>query len=212
MKLLKMIAELSLPKVVILAMFVAAGYYFTYFDTGASIETQAANVNGLIATEMARRSEIEKTMKKEEEMRGNLLQLQRNLEVVKSKIPNEFKDSQMSAIINSAAQLSNVSVITLASVQESAASENAPPRQINIADLKPENLIEEVKFRIVINGTFDGFLKFLDTITREDKVIKIRNFSIARLSDNVDEQQIKFESEIIGFKQANIQIIQGTGK
>ena len=209
MKLLKMISELSIGKIVILAIFISAGYYVSYFDTGASIETLKVNVEGLISAENARLAEIEKTMKKEEEMRGNLLQLARNLEVVKSKIPNEFKDAQMSAIINAAAQSSNVSVVQLVSVQEGNTSDSAAPRQINISELKPENLIEEVKFRIVINGTFDGFLKFLDTITREDKVIKIRNFSITRLTDNVEEQQIRFESEIIGFKQANIVIVQG---
>ena len=209
MKILKMMAELSIAKIIILAVFVSVGYYVSYFDAGATIEAQVANVNGLITTEISRRSEIEKTMKKEEEMRGNLLQLARNLEVVKSKIPNEFKDSQMSSIINNAAQSSNVSVVQLLAVQEGNSNATAAPRQINISDLKPENLIEEVKFRIVINGTFDGFLKFLDTITREDKVIKIRNFSITKLSENVDEQQIRFDSEIIGFKQANIQIVQG---
>lgn len=209
MKFLKLVAELSIGKMVILALFVAAGYYVTYFDTGATIEAQIAAVNGTIAQETTRRTEIEKTMKKEEEMRGNVLQLARNLEVVKSKIPNEFKDSQMSAIINSAAQTSNVKVVDLKSSGDPQ-KERGPPREINMADLKPENLIEEVRFSIIIHGTFDDFLKFLDTITKEDKVIKIRNFKISRLSEDVEENRIKFESEIIGFKQANIKINQGT--
>ncbi len=212
MKLLKMISELSIGKVVILALFIAAGYYVSYFDSGETIEAQAATINGMINAEITRRTEIEKTMKKEEEMRGNVLQLARNLEVVKSKIPNEFKDAQMSAIINAAAQSSGVNVVELRAADASASKEGLPPRQINITDLKPENIIEEVKFKIVIHGSFDGFLKFLDTITKEDKVIKIRNFTISRLSENVEETLIKFDSEIVGFKQANIEIIQGPPK
>lgn len=208
MKFLKMVSELSIGKVVIMALFVAAAYYVSYFDTGATIEAQVAAINALIDTEITRRSEIEKTMKKEEEMRGSVLQLARNLEVVKSKIPNEFKDAQMSAIINSAAQTSNVRVVALGAT-DSQKPDNAPPREVNMSDLKPENLIEEVKFSIEIHGTFDAFLKFLDTITKEDKVIKIRNFSISRLSEDVEETQIKFKSEIIGFKQANIKILPG---
>jgi hypothetical protein len=115
----------------------------------------------------------------------------------------------MSAIINAAAQSSAVNVVELRALDAGASKEGLPPREVNIADLKPENLIEEVRFKIVIHGTFDGFLKFLDTITKEDKVIKIRNFSISRLTDNVEETLIKFDSEIVGFKQANIKILQG---
>ena len=210
MKFLKLLSDLSLGKVVIMALFIAGGYYVSYFDSGESIETMISTVNNSISTESTRRADIEKTMKKEEEMRGNVLQLARNLDVVRSKIPNEFKDAQMSAIINAAAQSAGVNVIELSAMDTAGSKEALPPREINIADLKPESLIEEVRFKIVVHGSFDGFLKFLDTITKEDKVIKIRNFTISRLSESVEETLIKFDSEIVGFKQANIKIIQGS--
>ncbi len=164
MKALKMFAELTMGRIIILAIFVAGGYYASYFDPGTSIEEATERVNGMIAVEEARRTEINKLLKKEEEMRGNVLQLQRNLEVVKSRIPNELKDSQMQELINSAAKTSGVNVTKLSATATVAKDPNAPPIKIKLADVKPENLIEEVKFKISLDGTFEDFLKFLDTL------------------------------------------------
>jgi hypothetical protein len=58
-----------------------------------------------------------------------------------------------------------------------------------------------------MHATFDSFIKFLDFLAKEDKVIKIRNFTIDQLTKTVDEDKITFTGEIIGFKQANIEII-----
>lgn len=208
MKALKMFAELTLGKVIIMALFVTAGYYASYFDPGESIEKSINDVNATIATEEARKTEITKTMRKEEEMRGNVQQLQRNLEVVKSKIPVDLKEVDMQTVINSAAVSSGVSILDLTAVP-SEQQANAAPKQVSISEIKPENLIDEVKFSVSINATFSSFLDFLDFLAKEDKVIKLRNFTIERPTEGVEEDRIVFKGEIVGFKQANIQITQG---
>ena len=200
MKILKLISDLSFGRILILAVFVAFAYYMLYFEDGSNLKNSIQAVDSAIQTESARRVEIEKVMKKEEEMRGNLLQLARNLEVVKSKIPNEFKDTQMSAIINDASVSSGVSVIELRS-QESSAASAAPPPPAGEA-LRPEDLIEEVRFTIKLTGKYESFLTFLDVLSKEDKIIKVRNFKIKRNSENIDDDLIQFEGEVVGFKQA----------
>lgn len=208
MKLLKAFTDLTMNRIIVMAIFVAAGYYFAYFDPGTSIEESIAQVQSNIQAEEARKSEINKTMKKEEEMRGNVLQLKRNLEVIKSKIPVELRDSQMQSIINSAATAAGVKITGL-TVQTSDKDPNAPPLKISINDVKPENLIEEVKFKVTITGTFDDFLVFVENLGKEDNVIKIRNFDIQKHSDDVDDEKISFNGFIVGFKQAKIEIISG---
>jgi Tfp pilus assembly protein PilO len=210
MKYLKMFSELSLGKVIVLAIFVAAGYYASYFDAGESIEAEYSNLKSQVDERETRRVEIAKTMKKEEEMMANTLQLKRNLDVVKDKIPNELKDTQMQTIINEAANNSGVSVVSLNVDSQGKRDPDAPPVEMTIEEVKPENLIEEIKFSIRINGTFDAFIRFLETLAKEDKVIKIRNFNITQFSTNVDEDKIVFNGEIIGFKQAKIKIINRT--
>jgi len=208
-KLLKAFSDLSLGRVVIMAIFIAAGYYFTYFDQGTTIEEQITTVQGVVAQEEAKKAEINKTMKKEEEMRGNVLQLKRNLEVVKAKIPTDLKDSQMQSIINAAATTAQVKIAGLSVVSSPPKDPNAAPVKVSIADVKPENLIEEIRFKVTILGTFDNFLNFVETLSKEDKVIKIKNFSIQKTSEDIDDDKITFTGDVVGFRQANIEIVSG---
>lgn len=210
MKYLKMFSELSLGKIIILAIFVTAGYYATYFDAGESIENEYSVLKSQVDEREIRRVEIAKTMKKEEEMMANALQLKRNLDVVKDKIPNELKDTQMQTIINEAANNSGVTIVSLNTDSQGKRDPDAPPVEMTIEEVKPENLIEEIKFTIRITATFDAFIRFLETLAKEDKVIKIRNFTIDQFSKAVDEDKITFNGEIIGFKQAKIKIINRT--
>ena len=199
MKLLKLFVELSLGRILLFAVVVAAGYYFQYYNDGSVIEQSIQATTANIATETATRAEIEKRMKREEEMRGNLMQLRRNLDVVKSKIPVDFKDAQMSSIINNASVVSGLRVVSLA-IRPSIKS--APRQAADMSKINPEDLIEEVRFDIKLSGSYDSLISFLDVLAKEDKIIKVRNFTISRASpDNINDDAILFSGEIVGFKQ-----------
>lgn len=211
MKLLKLVSKLSIGRLFVLAILATIGYYFSYFDDGTNLRTQIEGVNSSIGTETARRVGIEKIMKKEEEMRGNLLQLQRNLEVVKSKIPVEFLDTNMSDIINSLAKSSNINIVELNANNTNTNNSQLQMMQMalqqqsggkNTNTVKPEDLISEVKFSMILNGNYGAFLKFLDGLSKEEKVIRIRNFTIQRNSEDIDDNKVKFKGEIIGYKQS----------
>ena len=202
MKFLRIMASLSMSRIVIFGVLCTVMYYTTYFDDGSVLETQIATMNSQVKTESARRIEVNKTIKKEEEMRGNLLQLQRNLEVVKSKIPNEFSDTQMSIILNNASIASGVNLQDL-SVVASANNVAGVKKVYDPNSIKPEDLIEEVRFNITLSGSYGAFLKFLDVLTKEDKVLKVKNFVIEKNSSDIDDDMIKFKGDVVGFKQSS---------
>lgn len=202
MKFLRIIASLSMSRMVIFGVLCTVMYYTTYFDDGSVLETQIMSMNSQVNTESDRRVEVNKIIKKEEEMRGNLLQLQRNLEVVKSKIPNEFRDTQMSIILNNASIASGVNLQDL-SVAQSSMNSGGQPKVYDPNSIKPEDLIEEVRFNISLSGSYSAFLKFLDVLTKEDKVLKVKNFVIEKNSSDIDDDMIKFKGDVIGFKQAS---------
>ena len=204
MKLLRLFSELSIGRLAGLAVLLSIAYYFMYFDDGSSIETQIAAVNSQLQVENGKRVEIEKKMKKEEEMRGNNLQLARNLDVVKSKIPNEFKESEMSAIVNRVSGVSGVKIIVLTRQPNGAA---ARPAQGTGAEL-----IEEVGFDILMNGTFSSIIQFAELLSKEEKIIKIRNFIIEKNSQGPDDNLIKFKGEIVGFKQSAASLTKPAGE
>lgn len=202
MKFLRIMASLSMSRIVIFGVLCTVMYYTTYFDDGSVLDTQIATMNSQVKTESARRIEVNKTIKKEEEMRGNLLQLQRNLEVVKSKIPNEFSDTQMSIILNNASIASGVNLQDL-SVVASANNVAGVKKVYDPNSIKPEDLIEEVRFNITLSGSYGAFLKFLDVLTKEDKVLKVKNFVIEKNSSDIDDDMIKFKGDVVGFKQSS---------
>jgi Tfp pilus assembly protein PilO len=119
--------------------------------------------------------------------------------VVKAKIPNEFKDTQMSAILNRASISSGINVVDL-SIKSSSSNQQSAPADINT--IRPEDLIEEVKFGITLSGSYEQLLKFLDLLTKEDKIIKVKNFSIEKNSTSYDDDLISFKGEVVGFKQS----------
>ena len=201
MKFLRIIASLSMSRIVIFGVLCTIMYYTTYFDDGSALDTQINSMNSQVKIESERRVEVNKIIKKEEEMRGNLLQLQRNLEVVKSKIPNEFRDTQMSIILNNASIASGVNLQDLSVVGNNNSSGNKKVYDPN--SIKPEDLIEEVRFNITLSGSYGAFLKFLDVLTKEDKVLKVKNFVIEKNSSDIDDDQIKFKGDVIGFKQSS---------
>lgn len=197
MKLLKLLSDLSLGRVLILAGLVTGGYYFAYFNDGSSIEQQIQSMESLLSQETNRRVQIEKTIKKEEEMRGNVLQLERNLEVVKSKIPAEFKDTDISIIMNNSARASGLAI------KELSISESTQKGIQNPGSTKLEDLIDEIKFKIVLTGSFESFINFLDLITRDEKILKARNFTFEKASTvSFDEDDVIFRGEIVGYKQS----------
>lgn len=207
MKFIKLLAALSIGRLIFLAVLLTIGYFFTYFDDGSNLKTQIEAANSLLDVEVARRAGIEKTMKKEEEMRANTLQLQRNLEVVKAKIPNEFKDTQMSSIINNASVASGVQIIELSSsTDQEPKRETSDEEKPDLEKIKPEDLISEVKFKITLVGKYESLIQFLDVLTKEDKIIKVKNFFIEKNSQELDDEDIKFSGEVIGFKQSELSL------
>lgn len=164
-----------------------------YYDNGAVYETQITALNAEINTELVKKKETEKTIKREDEMRANLASLARDLQVVKAKLPNEFKDTEMTVIINKAAQGAGVAVSSLN-------RKRSAPTVSSTAN--GAESVEEIVFDLSVSGRFNQFVQFMENLAREEKIIKIRDFVIEKNSKNVDDNLVRFRGDIVGFKQA----------
>lgn len=196
MKFLKLFGALSMFRLAVVAILATTGYYFMYYDDGSTIEEQIKSVESQLAAEKTKRVDIEKKMKKEEEMRGNVMQLAANLELVKTKIPNEFSPNEIRVIVNKISEQSRMNISFLR------------PAGVRTADKKlvtGAELIDEVNFDIEMSGSFSSIVTFVEALSRETKIIKIRNFTLEKQStDLTRETVIKFNGEIVGFKQSPI--------
>lgn len=197
MKLLKLFGSLSIMRLAIAAVFVTAGYYFMYYDSGEKIEERIKVVEGQLEAEKSKKADIEKKMKKEEEMRGNVMQLAANLELVKTKIPNEFNQIEIVNIVNRVSKSSGVKLLAL---------KPGVAKVSNQKLLTGAELIEEVNFEIEMSGKFTTILGFVEALSKETKIVKIRNFVLEKSStDLTQDTTIRFVGEIVGFKQTSAQ-------
>jgi Tfp pilus assembly protein PilO len=193
-KLLKIFSELSIVRLAVVAVMVTAGYYFMYYDNGEKVEEQIKQAETDLATEKAKRADIEKKMKKEEEMRGNVMQLAANLELVKTKIPNEFNEIEIAGVVNRVSAAAQVKILGL--------KRGAPLAKSTVTGAE---LIDEVNFDIQMSGSFIAIVTFVEQLARETKIIKIRNFSMTGPSfEKTEDNTIQFTGEIVGYKQSNI--------
>ncbi len=195
MKLIRAISYFSAMKSVVVGVLLTAGYYYWYFDDGTNLKQQIVTVEAQVRIEEEKKKETEATIKKEDEMQANLAALARDLQVVKAKLPNELLDTELTGIINRAAIGSGISITSLARKQGSGTTQTK---------VLGSESVEEVVFDINIEGPFNRFVQFIDQLAKEEKIVKIRDFSIERNLATVADPQIKFRGEIIGFKQAPV--------
>ncbi|MBC7466883.1 MAG: type 4a pilus biogenesis protein PilO [Bdellovibrio sp.] len=192
MKFVKMISQFSMFRMLILAAVMATAYFFMYYDSGETLETQITQLKAEVSQEQVKKKDTEATIKKEDEMQANVASIARDLQVVKAKIPNEFKDTEMTTIINKASVRSGVSVLSLARKKDAQIRSNLPGSES----------VEEISFDLTINGSFNRLVQFVEILAREEKIIKLRDFTIERNSTNPNDSSVKFKGDVIGFKQA----------
>lgn len=193
MKFVKIISEFSMFRILIAAVLMSVGYFFLYYDNGATYIEQISKLNAEVNIEEAKKKDTEKTIKREDEMRANLASLARDLQVVKAKLPNEFTDAEMTALINKASSRSGVALNSLSR------KKSTPAANSNVVGA---DSVEEIIFDLSISGHFNQFLRFLDAISKEEKTVRVRDFTIDRNGSIADQSLIRFKGDIIGFKQA----------
>ena len=192
MKFVKLISQFSMFRMLILAAVLAVAYFFMYYDNGETLETQITQLKTEVSQEQVKKKDTEATIKKEDEMQANVASIARDLQGVKAKIPNEFKDTEMTTIINKASARSGVSVLSLARKKDAPVRSNLPGSES----------VEEISFDLTINGSFNRLVQFVEILAREEKIIKLRDFTIERNSTNPNDSSVKFKGDVIGFKQA----------
>ncbi len=195
MKLIRIISILPAFKTLIVAGLFTAIYFFMYFDDGSALEVQIQGLASELVVEETKKKDTEATIKKEDEMQANLAALARDLQVVKAKLPNELRDTDMTSMINRAAVSAGISITSLSRKASAVKADNK---------ILGSESVDEVAFDIAIEGPFNRFVLFIEQLAKEQNIVKVRDFSIERNIAAVAEPEIKFRGEVIGFKQAAV--------
>ncbi|OFZ30353.1 MAG: hypothetical protein A2622_08045 [Bdellovibrionales bacterium RIFCSPHIGHO2_01_FULL_40_29] len=195
MKYLRIVAQLQAAKVLFVSLVITALYYMMYFNSGETLQTEFSNLKAQQAAEEAKKKDTEVTIRREDEMRANLAALARDLQVVKAKLPNELLDTEMIGLVNVAANKAGITITSLSRKKDATRKDS---------NMVGSESVEEVVFDLSMDGPFNRFVQFIENLANEEKIIKIRNFTIDRDPSQIMDPQIKFRGEVIGFKQAQV--------
>lgn len=197
-KFLKLITELSVGKLAVLGLIVTLLYFLIYYENGDDLQALITAAEANLAQESTKKAETTKILQEESEMKANIVELARKLEVVKSKIPSNFKDNDLIVLINQSASLSGLNIEQLAKRTNNAGL--GAQTGFETANTK---LIEEIVFNVSLTGTFNRFLDFTDRIAKNERMVRLKNVTIEKLYPGKPlERKISVKALAVGYKQA----------
>lgn len=198
MKLLKVIAELSLGRLAILGLIVTALYFLMYYDSGASIEQQITSAESVLTQETTKKAETNRILKEESEMKANIVELARKLEVVKSKIPSDFKDNDIILLVNQTASQSGLLVETLSKGSDIKNQSATDPGFVEAS-----KLIDEIPFNVQMSGSYNRFLDFIEKLAKSERMVRFKNLTLSKTNlARTSSNKLTIKGQIIGYRQS----------
>ena len=187
------VAGQSMNRIALFSLVAAAVYFFTLYDSGATIEQQIVEIKAQVDVETSKKSETEKILKKEEQMRADVALLAKTYEEVKAKIPIEFDSSEMRLIVEQISNSVGIKIAKLTNTQDNRTM--GPAFQ--------QNLVEQVVMDYELHGHYNQILNFITELSKVEKILKVEDFTIETLkASNSPSTQLKMTTKVIGYKQA----------
>lgn len=197
-ELMAKVANLSVNRIAVFGLLLTVLYYIGIYDNGSALSEQLVGISAQIAEETTKKTETEKILKKEEEMRADVATLAKTYETVKSKIPTEFESSELRTIVEQLSAASNLKIAKLSNVEQSSQSASIPSSD-------DANLVEKVAIDYTFRGNYAQLQNFMIQLSNVEKVIKMSDLKIRVVAEG--SSPIKFltiDARVIGYKQAPV--------
>ncbi len=187
------VAGQSINRIALFSLVAAAIYFFTIYDSGAVIQQQIADIKVQVDVETGKKSETEKILKKEEQMRADVALLAKTYEEVKAKIPIEFDSSEMRLIVEQISNSVGVKIAKLTNTQDNR----------TLGPAFQQNLVEQVVMDYELHGHYNQILNFITELSKVEKILKVEDFTIEPLkAGTMPSTELKMSTKVIGYKQA----------
>ncbi len=186
------VASQSMNRIALFSLVAAAIYFFTLYDSGALIEQQIAELKVQVEVEIGKKSETEKILKKEEQMRADVALLAKTYEEVKAKIPIEFDASEMRLIVEQISNGVGVKITKLTNTQDNR----------TLGPAFQQSLVEQVVMDYELQGHYNQILNFITELSKVEKILKVEDFRVEPIRNgNSPSTALKITTKVIGYKQ-----------
>ncbi len=198
LKFVDLVGGMSFSKVALLSLILTVGYFFTVYDSGSEIQQSIEAAKTQSEEENTKKIQTNKILKKEQQMKEDVQQFAKKFEVIKSRIPIEFTESELREIVVQQAS------------KNSLTNKVSSRTQLTFGKLEKdeENLIERVALNYTFEGTYVDISQFIVDISNLDKIVKIGDFTLTEnasqtkdAKENKKLKKLNFVVTIIGFKQ-----------
>ena len=174
----------------ILAIGFAVGllYFFLMFDSGAKVTDQLNKVNSEITGEEALMAESEKAFREIEEIRKTVGALNDQFKLTSAQLPTEVQMSEVIRAIDSVASATRISV-----------KDKAPQPTVQTG------VVEATPLRLNLEGTYSDLTLFLFQLAKQERIMKVRNFSIAlrpgvASGTSTTDNRLSFDGQINSYR------------
>ena len=186
------VASQSMNRIALFSLIAAGIYFFTIYDSGAVIEQQVATLKAQVDVEMGKKSETEKILKKEEQMRADVALLAKTYEDVKAKIPIEFDASEMRLIVEQVSNSVGVKIAKLTNTQDNR----------TLGPAFQQSLVEQVVMDYELLGHYNQILNFITELSKVEKILKVEDFRVEPIrTGNAPSTSLRITTKVIGYKQ-----------
>jgi type IV pilus assembly protein PilO len=181
------LAVLAPKKLLILAALAAVAYFFFMFDGGEKLQARLTSIQKEIAKEKKALPESQAAVKELEAIRQSLATMGEEFSKVTQKLPSSIDQAEMIRTVDEIARLTGVSIKT-----------KEPKSNIR------KEVIEEVPLKLTMEGSFTQLVLFMYQVARVERIMKVRDFSMALGRDSRDARgdssRLVFDGEVVSYK------------
>ena len=178
------IALMEFPKILAIALFIGAAYYWQFFNDGSQLEARLGDLDRKVETEKKKKTETQKTLAEQDRMGQSIEVLNKQFVEISKRIPAELTSVDINKMIDGFVRMSGVNML------------NRSP----LLPVKGE-IVEEVPIEIKARGKTEQIAQFIYLLTTGEKILRIKNINMT-LDDNLDPNapNVRLEGTIVGFR------------
>lgn len=183
---LSRLAALTYQKALIVAIAVAALFYFTLYDDGSAVDKKIADLQNQVNAEQLKTKESDAALKEVDLIRSSIGALSEQFKIAAQQLPSEI---QMADILKSIDTLAKSAGVNIRSKE---------PRSS-----KKEDILELIPLHVNLQGSFSEITMFLYYVSSMERISRVVNFNISVTGAEALKYKnngLVFDGEIVSYR------------
>lgn len=176
--------QLDMPKAFVVALVVAALYYFVMYDDGSTQERSIERTRTQITEQQNELQRVNRAVREVERFTSEIDQVKKEMAPVFKSLPKDATTSDLMRVLSDEAKKVG---LTISNISPGGAARQTPGRGRDAEPVYYEPISVSVQF----SGKYNQIMTFLSAMTKKNKVILVTDLTLSRAqSGRGDNAQI----------------------